>query len=277
MGGAWLSQHLWDHYAFTGDRVYLQQYAYPLMKGAAQFCLDWLVEDKQGRYVTALSTSPENVFVTETGAKGSVSVATTMDMGIIWDVFSNVIQASEQLGVDADFRKTLLDKKKFTGTGSILRSSDLKRYVYVEQKVMTSDETNEMYSGSVSKIPYNIMKPDGSTKQVTTYNSGKLILTNSGAIVTVNGSTGEVFIDGKPAGKFALKDGYQINSESLLIGSDPNNMAYYDGNAGSINYMDGSSKKLGVMYPKVVGENGKNYLQWFRKCKNDIYLAKFVF
>lgn len=112
MGGAWLSQHLWDYYAFTGDRAYLQRYAYPLMKEAAQFCVDWLVEDKQGRLVTAPATSPENIFITEKGEKGSVSMATTMDMGIIWDLFSNVIQASEQLGVDTDFRKTLLDKKK---------------------------------------------------------------------------------------------------------------------------------------------------------------------
>lgn len=112
MGGAWLSQHLWDHYAYTGDRTYLKSYAYPLMHDAAQFCLDWLVDDKQEHLVTAPSTSPENVFVTENGQKGSVSVATTMDMALIWDVFSNVIQASEQLGVDADFRQKLLDAKK---------------------------------------------------------------------------------------------------------------------------------------------------------------------
>ncbi len=111
MGGAWLSQHLWDHYAFTGDKKYLQSYAYPLMKGAAQFCLEWLVDDKQGHLVTAPSTSPENVFITDKGEKGSVSIATTMDMALIWDVFSNVIQASEQLGVDADFRQKLLDTK----------------------------------------------------------------------------------------------------------------------------------------------------------------------
>lgn len=111
MGGAWLSQHLWDHYAFTGDRNYLKTYAYPLMHDAAQFCLDWLVDDKQGHLVTAPSTSPENIFVTGTGQKGSVSVATTMDMALIWDVFSNVIQASEQLGVDADFRKKLVEAK----------------------------------------------------------------------------------------------------------------------------------------------------------------------
>ncbi|GAB3916750.1 glycoside hydrolase family 95 protein [Larkinella terrae] len=111
MGGAWLSQHLYDHYLFTGDKKYLQDYAYPLMKDAALFYTDWLVEDKQGRLVTAPSTSPENVFVTEQGAKQSVSVATTMDMGLIWDVFSNVIHASSQLGIDPDFRKELSDKK----------------------------------------------------------------------------------------------------------------------------------------------------------------------
>lgn len=112
MGGAWLSQHLWDHYAYTGDQTYLKTYAYPLMKDAAQFCLEWLVDDQKGHLVTAPSTSPENVFVTETGQKGAVSVATTMDMALIWDVFSNVIQASEQLNVDADFRQKLLEAKK---------------------------------------------------------------------------------------------------------------------------------------------------------------------
>ncbi|RIV23782.1 glycoside hydrolase family 95 protein [Fibrisoma montanum] len=111
MGGAWLAQHLWEHYAFTGDRTYLQQTAYPLMKEAARFCVDWLVEDKQGHLVTAPATSPENVFVTAKGEKESVSVATTMDMGLIWDLFSNVIEASEHLGIDADFRTMLAEKK----------------------------------------------------------------------------------------------------------------------------------------------------------------------
>lgn len=111
MGGAWLSQHLWEHYAFTGDKNYLQNTAYPLMKGAAIFCEDWLVEDKNGYLVTAPSTSPENVFITEKGEKGSVSIASTMDMGIIWDLFTNTIEASEKLGIDADFRKELIAKK----------------------------------------------------------------------------------------------------------------------------------------------------------------------
>lgn len=111
MGGAWLSQHLWEHYQFTGDQSFLEKTAYPVMKGAAQFCVDWLVEDNNGRLVTAPSTSPENIFITDKGVKESVSVATTMDMSIIWDLFTNVIQASERLGTDADFRRMLMEKR----------------------------------------------------------------------------------------------------------------------------------------------------------------------
>jgi alpha-L-fucosidase 2 len=81
------------------------------MKDAALFCLDWLIEDKNGNLITAPATSPENIFITDKGFKGSVSVATTMDMSIIWDLFSNVIAASETLKMDEDFRKILIEKK----------------------------------------------------------------------------------------------------------------------------------------------------------------------
>ena len=111
MGGAWLSQHLWEHFAFTGDKKYLSDVAYPLMKDASKFCLDWLVENKEGVLVTAPSTSPENVFVNDKNFKGSVSVATTMDMSLIWDLFTNVIQASRHLGIDEDYRKLLMEKR----------------------------------------------------------------------------------------------------------------------------------------------------------------------
>ncbi len=111
MGGAWLCQHLWEHYQFTGDVEYLKKTAYPIMKEAAIFCVDWLIEDKNGKLVTSPSSSPENVFITDKGIKGTVSVATTMDMSIIWDLFSNVIDASEKLNADGDFRKLLIDKR----------------------------------------------------------------------------------------------------------------------------------------------------------------------
>jgi alpha-L-fucosidase 2 len=111
MGGAWISQHLWEHYQFGGDKEYLRNTAYPIMKDAALFCVDWLVENKQGQLVTAPATSPENEFITDSGYKGTVSMATTMDMSLTWDLFTNVIQASEHLGVDADFRKLLEEKR----------------------------------------------------------------------------------------------------------------------------------------------------------------------
>lgn len=111
MGSPWLSQHLWEHYAYTADLDFLKNTAYPLMKGAAEFCLDWLVEDQNGLLVTAPASSPENVFITEKGEKGSISIATTMDMSIIRDLFTNLIEASELLGIDPAFSATLISKK----------------------------------------------------------------------------------------------------------------------------------------------------------------------
>ena len=111
MGAPWLSQHLWWHYAFTKDKQFLQQTAYPLMKGAAAFCLDWLVEDKNGWLVTAPSVSPENNFIDDKGKQGSVSVATTMDMEIIWDLFTNLIEASKELNTDQAYRNMIIAKR----------------------------------------------------------------------------------------------------------------------------------------------------------------------
>lgn len=111
MGGPWVSQHLFEHYRFTGDKRYLEEEAYPVMKGAALFCLDWLIEDTEGHLVTAPATSPENSFVAEDGQAYSVSIATTMDMSLIWDLFTNLIEASKVLNKDADFRELLLKKR----------------------------------------------------------------------------------------------------------------------------------------------------------------------
>ncbi|GAB3573648.1 glycoside hydrolase family 95 protein [Spirosoma luteolum] len=111
MGGNWLCQHLWEHYRFTGDRAFLQQKAYPIMKEAALFTLDWLVEDKDGYLVTAPSTSPENKFKNPKGGEAAVSVATTMDMSIIYDLFSNLIEAQDVLGTDPAFRTLLMQKR----------------------------------------------------------------------------------------------------------------------------------------------------------------------
>ena len=83
MGSPWLSQHLYEHYLFTNDKKFLKDTAYPLMKSAAEFCVDWLVE-KNGILVTAPSTSPGNVYLHPKGFKGTVTIASAMDMEIIW-------------------------------------------------------------------------------------------------------------------------------------------------------------------------------------------------
>ncbi|MBM4154087.1 MAG: glycoside hydrolase family 95 protein [Lentisphaerae bacterium] len=111
MGGAWLARHLWEHYAFSGDRAFLEREAYPLLRGAAEFLDAWLAEDAQGRLTTPVSTSPENAFV-YAGADGakqraSVCTGTGMDLGIVRDTFESAIRAAEVLGADADFRRHL--------------------------------------------------------------------------------------------------------------------------------------------------------------------------
>ncbi len=102
MGGAWFCQHLWEHYCYTGDRVFLKEKAWPLMKGAAEFALNWLVKDRNGLLVTNPASSPENVFKID-GKTYEISMASTMDMSIIRELFSNCLQASQVLNTDKEF------------------------------------------------------------------------------------------------------------------------------------------------------------------------------
>ena len=105
MSAAWLCQDLWEHYAFTCDKDYLRNHAYPVMKSAAQFCCDWLVK-KGSELVTMPSTSPENTFVID-GKNYSVTEGCTMDYAIMRDLFGNVIESTRVLGVDKPFAKKL--------------------------------------------------------------------------------------------------------------------------------------------------------------------------
>jgi alpha-L-fucosidase 2 len=107
MSGAWLCQHLWEHYAFSGDRDYLSRRAYPVMKEAARFLLDFLIEDEHGRLLTCPSTSPENMFLTADGERAAVSAGSTMDMAIIHDLFTHCIEVSHILGIDSEFAEQL--------------------------------------------------------------------------------------------------------------------------------------------------------------------------
>jgi alpha-L-fucosidase 2 len=108
MGGAWLSLHLWDHYDFTRDRQFLARRAYPVMKEAAEFLLDYLVDDGRGHLVTGPSLSPENRYRTADGVAAKLCMGPYMDTEITHALFSRVIEASQLLGVDAEFRRRLV-------------------------------------------------------------------------------------------------------------------------------------------------------------------------
>lgn len=102
-GGAWMATHLWEHYAFTGDKKYLAG-IWPVLKGSAEFSLDWLVADaKTGKLVSGPANSPENTFITSDGQKGSLSMGPAMEQEIIWENFGNVLAAASVLGIKDEF------------------------------------------------------------------------------------------------------------------------------------------------------------------------------
>jgi len=124
-GGAWLCKNLWDRYEFGGDKKYLAQ-VYPVMKGAAQFFLDTLVEEPKHKWlVTCPSLSPEN---THPGG-ASVCAGPTMDSQIIRDLFTNCIQASEILALDADLRAKLVATRTRLAPNQIGKEGQLQEWL----------------------------------------------------------------------------------------------------------------------------------------------------
>jgi alpha-L-fucosidase 2 len=109
MAGGWFSSHLWEHYLFTGDPAFLAD-VYPIMKGAAEFYSDWLVDAGNGELVTPVSTSPENNFIGPAGKAASVSVGCTMDMTIIRELFARTIAAAGLLRRDPELVSELRGK-----------------------------------------------------------------------------------------------------------------------------------------------------------------------
>ncbi|HEX6926724.1 MAG TPA: glycoside hydrolase family 95 protein [Longimicrobiaceae bacterium] len=120
-GGAWLTQHLWWHYEYRKDERFLREVAYPLMRGAARFFVDYLVEDpRTGFLVSGPSVSPEI---------GGVVMGPTMDHQIIRELFANTIEASEILGVDAGLRDTLAEMRSRIAPNQIGRLGQLQEWM----------------------------------------------------------------------------------------------------------------------------------------------------
>lgn len=106
----WLCSHLWEHYLYTQDQDFLKNRAYPLMKGAAEFFADWLIDDGNGRLVTPVGVSPENRFIMDNGKQGAMTMGPTMDMAIVRETFTRTLQAAEMLGLDESLQAELKDK-----------------------------------------------------------------------------------------------------------------------------------------------------------------------
>ena len=129
MGGAWLVQTLWERYLFTQDKEYLKNVAYPLMKGAADFCLDWLIPNPNNpeELITAPSTSPENEYVTDKGYHGVTCYGGTADLAIIRELLLNVIAASSVCGDNITTYKTALNRLRPYTIG---KEGDLNEWYY---------------------------------------------------------------------------------------------------------------------------------------------------
>lgn len=108
MAGSWIASHLWTQYEFTQDKQYLAETAYPLLKGNAQFILDFLAKDpKSGYLMTGPSISPENWFRTVGGEEMVASMMPACDRELAYEILSNCVQASEILDTDREFADSL--------------------------------------------------------------------------------------------------------------------------------------------------------------------------
>ncbi len=130
-GGAWLCQHLWEHYLFGGDKMFLKERAYPIMKEAALFFVDFLIEDpKTGWLISTPSNSPEI---------GGLVAGPTMDHQIIRDLFTNCIEASKALGGDIDFRR------KLTELRSRIAPNQIGQYGQLQEWLEDKDDPNNQH------------------------------------------------------------------------------------------------------------------------------------
>ncbi|MEY2714602.1 MAG: Alpha-L-fucosidase, family [Planctomycetota bacterium] len=102
-GGGWLTRHYWEHYAHSGDEAFLRDRAWPALSACAEFYVDYLCEDPATRKLVAgPSSSPENTFVTADGQQANIGMGNAMDQAIVWDVFTNLIDAAKVLGKEKD-------------------------------------------------------------------------------------------------------------------------------------------------------------------------------
>ena len=106
MGGAWIASHIWEHYLFTRDLDFLREY-YPTLKGAAEFCLGWMIENNDGNLITSPSTSPENNFIAPDGTPAATSAGAFADLAMIRQCLADTRDAATVLETDAELIKEI--------------------------------------------------------------------------------------------------------------------------------------------------------------------------
>jgi len=156
-GSAWLCDDLWEHYAFHGDREYLR-WAYPILKGSAQFYLGMLIEEpKHGWLVTAPSNSPENSFVLPNGGVTHTCMGPTMDMQILRSLFGNTIRAAEILDFDPEFRRELAAKRAKLAPNQISPDGRVQEWL---EPYRENEPTHRHVSMLYGLYPYDEIRPD---------------------------------------------------------------------------------------------------------------------
>ena len=128
-GGAWMTEHIWEHFRFTQDTAFLKTY-YPVLKGASEFLSSILIEELEHHYlVTAPSNSPEHSYIKPNGYKGHTCMGPTMDMQISRELFGNTIAAAKILGIDQEFATTLAEKRAQLAPNRIGENGDLNEWL----------------------------------------------------------------------------------------------------------------------------------------------------
>ena len=131
-GGAWLVNTLWEHYQYNPDEAYLRQTVYPLMKGATEFMLEWMIRNPKNtdEWITAPSTSPENEYVTDKGYHGMTCYGGTADLAILRELFANTLQAAKILKTDEALATTIEDRLQHLHPYTIGKMGDINEWYY---------------------------------------------------------------------------------------------------------------------------------------------------
>lgn len=156
-GGGWLMQHMWEHYRFTQDTLFLKDQAWPAMKSIAAFYLDWLVKDESGQWFSYPETSPENSYIAANGEPAATAKGSAMGQQIIAEVFDHVIRASDILGIDDPFTKAVLQKKRLLRSGTVIGEDG--RLLEWDNPYLEAEEGHRHMSHLYALHPGNAITP----------------------------------------------------------------------------------------------------------------------